>query len=84
MTEADIRLIPTLLRFDSVYYVHFKCNVKKIAEYKNLYKYMRFLYDIESIKKTTDIDHIKRHYYYSHDSLNPFRIIPHGVDDFYN
>ena len=76
LTEADIRLIPTLLRFDLVYYIHFKCSVRKISEYKNLYRYTKDLYAIDAIKNTTHFDHIKRHYYYSHESLNPKRIIP--------
>jgi len=69
-------LIPTLLRFDLVYYIHFKCSVRKISEYKNLYRYTKDLYAIDAIKNTTHFDHIKRHYYYSHESLNPKRIIP--------
>ena len=76
LTEADIRLIPTLLRFDLVYYIHFKCSVRKISEYKNLYRYTKDLYSINAIIKTTNFNHIKRHYYYSHESLNPKRIIP--------
>ena len=76
LTEADIRLIPTLLRFDLVYYIHFKCSVRKISEYKNLYRYTKDLYRIDAIRNTTYFDHIKRHYYYSHESLNPKRIIP--------
>ena len=76
LTEADIRLIPTLLRFDLVYYIHFKCSFKKISEYKNLYRYTKDLYKIDAIKKTTFFDHIKQHYYYSHEALNPNRIIP--------
>ena len=76
LTEADLRLIPTLLRFDLVYYIHFKCSVRKISEYKNLYRYTKDLYAIDAIRNTTYFDHIKRHYYYSHESLNPKRIIP--------
>ena len=76
ITEADIRLIPTLLRFDLVYYIHFKCSIRKISEYKNLYRYTKDLYSINAITKTTKFYHIKRHYFYSHESLNPNRIIP--------
>lgn len=78
LTEADIRLVTTLLRFDLVYYVHFKCNLKKISEYTNLSKYLKSLYAVDAIKKTTNFDHIKRHYYYSHEDLNPHRIVPLG------
>lgn len=78
ITEADIRLLPTLLRFDCVYYLHFKCNLKKISEYKNINNYMKTLFKNNAIKSTTNFDHIKRHYYYSHQHINPYRIIPIG------
>ena len=78
LTEADIRLIPTLLRFDSVYYVHFKCNLKKISEFKNISSYVKKLFNNPAIKITTNFDHIKRHYYFSHEHINPYRIIPLG------
>ena len=78
LTEADLRLIPTLFRFDIVYVVHFKCNIKRIKDYKNLSRYTKELYGMEAIKETTNLDHIKRHYYYSHENINPFRIIPQG------
>ena len=78
LTEADLRLIPTLLRFDEVYYTHFKCNFKRICDYKNLMRYTEDLYSIPAIKKTTNFEHIKRHYYYSHETLNPYRLIPIG------
>jgi putative glutathione S-transferase len=81
ITEADIRFIPTLLRFDCVYYLHFKCNLKKISEYKNINRYMKTLFKIDAIKSTTDFNHIKRHYYYSHEHINPFRIIPIGPEN---
>jgi glutathionyl-hydroquinone reductase len=80
ITEADLRLIPTLLRFDSVYVTHFKCNCKRIKDYKHLGRYAKELYGIPAIKETTNLDHIKRHYYYSHESINPYRIIPKGPD----
>lgn len=79
-TEADIRLIPTLLRFDIVYFTHFKCNLRRIKDYPNLSRYMKDLYGLNAIRSTTYFDHIKRHYYYSHESLNPCRIIPLGPD----
>ena len=81
ITEADLRLIPTLLRFDCVYVTHFKCNIKRIVDYKNLHRYMRDLLKVPAIKDTFNIDHIKRHYFYSHESINPYRIIPKGPRD---
>lgn len=78
ITEADLRLIPTLLRFDVVYFTHFKCNLKRIIDYKNIRRYMQDLYNIEAIKKTTNFDHIKRHYFYSHSDINPYQIVPAG------
>jgi glutathionyl-hydroquinone reductase len=83
ITEADIRLIPTLLRFDLVYVTHFKCNVRRIKDYKNLSRYTEALYEIPAIKDATNFDHIKRHYYYSHEGINPFRIIPKGPGDIF-
>ena len=82
LTEADIRLIPTLLRFDAVYFTHFKCNIKRIKDYSNLFRYMKNLYELEEIRKTTNFDHIKRHYFFSHEMINPYRIIPKGPSDF--
>lgn len=76
-TEADVRLITTLLRFDLVYYVHFKCSHKKISEYKNLSRYAELLYKMPAIKNTTNFEHIKHHYYYSHKEINPYRLIPY-------
>ena len=76
--EADLRLIPTLLRFDSVYVTHFKCNTMRIIDYKNLYRYMQDMLKIPAVKQTFFIDHIKRHYFYSHKQINPYRIIPRG------
>jgi len=83
ITEADLRLIPTLLRFDIVYVTHFKCNIKRIKDYKNLSRYTRELYEVPAIKETTNLDHIKRHYYYSHAGINPFRIIPRGPSEIF-
>lgn len=81
LTEADIRLITTLLRFDSVYYVHFKCNYKKIREYSNLFRYLKHMYELDAVKSTTNLEHIKSHYYYSHDFINPNRIVPKGPSE---
>ncbi len=76
ITEADWRLWTTLVRFDPVYHLHFKCNRKRIADYPNLTGYMRELYQMPGIAETVNMDHIVRHYHYSHDSINPHRIIP--------
>ncbi len=79
ITEADIRLITTLLRFDCVYYTHFKCNKKHIFEYKNLKRYSKDLFNnFSAIRETTNFEHIKEHYYASHDSINPSRVVPKG------
>ena len=84
ITEADLRLIPTLIRFDVVYVGHFKCNKRRIKDYPHLSRYLRHAYEsIEAIKQTTYLDHIKRHYYYSHPSINPYRIIPQGPDEIF-
>lgn len=76
LTEADLRLIPTLLRFDLVYYIHFKTSKKKIADFTNLFRYTKELYELPAIKQTTHFEHIKAHYYYSHKALNPYQIVP--------
>ena len=76
ITEADLRLIPTLLRFDIVYFTHFKCNLRQIKEYPNLRRYTNALFSLEAIKTTTNFDHIKRHYYYSHEKINPLPNCP--------
>jgi putative glutathione S-transferase len=78
VTEADWRLFTTLIRFDPVYYSHFKCNLRRIADYPNLSNYLRDLYQQPGIGETCNLDHIKRHYYWSHDSINPTRIVPKG------
>jgi len=76
LTEADWRLFTTLARFDAVYVLHFKCNRKRIVDYPNLWAYARELYQYGNVAKTTNMDHIVRHYHYSHDTINPNRIIP--------
>ena len=78
MTEADIRLFTTLVRFDEVYFGHFKCNVRRIADYPNLSNYVRDIYQMEAVRPTVNHLHIKSHYYHSHESINPTRIIPKG------
>ena len=80
LTEADWRLFTTLIRFDAVYHGHFKCNLKKLMEYPNLWAYTRELYQIPDIANTVDLKHIKEHYYYSHDMINPTRIVPKGPE----
>ncbi len=76
VTEADWRLFTTLVRFDCVYHQHFKCNRKRIVDYPNLWAYTRELYQWEGIAGTVDFNHIIRHYHYSHETINPNRIIP--------
>ena len=78
ITEADWRLFPTLVRFDAVYYSHFKCNERRLIDYPNLWSYTRDLYQQPGIAATVAIQQIKRHYYTTHDFLNPSRIIPDG------
>jgi putative glutathione S-transferase len=78
LTEADWRLFTTLVRFDAVYYVHFKCNLRRIAEYPNLSRLLRELYRVPGVAQTVNMDHIKRHYYLSHPHLNPGGIVPKG------
>ena len=76
LTEADWRLFTTLIRFAAVYHLHFKCNKKRIIDYPNLWAYTRELYQVEGVAETVNLDHIVRHYHYSHESINPNRIIP--------
>jgi len=78
LTEADIRLFATLIRFDAVYYGHFKCNRNRISDMPNLWGYLRDIYQQPGIAETVDFEHIKQHYYYSHASINPTRIVPKG------
>jgi putative glutathione S-transferase len=78
LTEADIRLFTTLVRFDAVYFGHFKCNLRRLVDYPTLWGYARDLYQREGFGDTVDFDHIKRHYYMTHDRLNPSRIVPLG------
>ncbi|GEK11196.1 glutathione S-transferase family protein [Pseudoalteromonas sp. McH1-7] len=78
LTEADWRLFTTLLRFDSVYHGHFKCNIKQIEDYPNLSAYLRDLYQHAGIAETVNFEHIKRHYYFSHTMINPTQVVPEG------
>lgn len=77
-TVADIRLFVTLVRFDPVYLVHFKCSLRPIASYHHLSNYLREIYQLPGIAETVNFDHIRAHYYYSHLLINPFRLIPVG------
>jgi glutathionyl-hydroquinone reductase len=76
--ETDWRLFVTLIRFDPVYVGHFKCNLRRIFDYPNLYGYLRDLYQIPGVAQTVDFEHIKRHYYMTHDDINPTGIVPIG------
>jgi putative glutathione S-transferase len=80
LTEADWRLFTTLLRFDAVYYLHFKCNRRRIVDYEHLWPYVRDLYQVPGIADTVHFDHIKSHYYMSHPTINPTGIVPVGPD----
>ena len=78
ITESDWRLFSTLVRFDAVYHGHFKCNVRRILDHPNLQGYLLDLYQHPGIAETVNIDHIKRHYYFTHDDINPTQIVPIG------
>jgi putative glutathione S-transferase len=78
LTEADVRLFTTLVRFDAVYHGHFKCNRSKLSELPVLWAYARDLFQTPGFGTTVDFDHIKRHYYATHDAINPTRIVPKG------
>jgi glutathionyl-hydroquinone reductase len=78
LSEADIRLYPTLARFDAVYVGHFKCNLRCLVDYPNLWGYARDLYSRPAFRETTNFDHIKRHYYGTHPQINPTGIVPKG------
>ncbi|QGM80326.1 glutathione S-transferase family protein [Otariodibacter oris] len=80
ITEADWRLFTTLVRFDPVYVGHFKCNIKRIVDYPNLWGYLRDLYQVPGVADTVNMDHIKKHYYQSHDTINPTGVVPVGPD----
>ncbi|GAB2488086.1 glutathione S-transferase family protein [Alkalibacterium psychrotolerans] len=80
VTEADIRLFTTLVRFDSVYYTHFKCNIRRITDYPNLWRYTREIYNMFGVSETINFRHIKEHYFSSHKNINPTGIVPVGPD----
>jgi len=78
ITEADVRLFTTLVRFDAVYVTHFKCNLKRVVDYPNIWGYTRDIYQTRGVAETVNMTHIKRHYYESHRHINPFGIVPDG------
>lgn len=79
-TETDIRLFTTLIRFDKVYYGHFKCNLKRLIDYPNLWQYTKRIYHMPGIAQTVSFDHIQQHYYFSHKTINPNGIVPVGPE----
>lgn len=81
LTEADWRLFTTLVRFDPVYVGHFKCNIRRIADYPNISRLMKELIEVDGVRETVNMEHIKEHYYWSHTSINPHRIVPVGPAD---
>lgn len=84
LTETDWRLFPTLVRFDPVYVGHFRCNLKRLVDFPNLWAYTREIYQMPHIAETVNMDHIKRHYYTTHRSLNPSGVVPVGPDIDFN
>jgi putative glutathione S-transferase len=84
MTEADICMFTTLIRFDLVYHGHFKCNIRRIIDYHNLWNYVKDIYQTPGVSDTCNFYHMKHHYYWSHTSLNPKRIVPLGPEINYN
>jgi putative glutathione S-transferase len=80
LTEADVCMFTTLIRFDPVYFLHFKCNRRRIVDYEHLSAYLRELYQLPHVAGVCDFDHIKQHYYRSHPALNPKGIVPSGPD----
>jgi len=80
-TEADVRIFTTLLRFDVVYYVHFKCNIKRLVNYPNIWEFVKEIYQMKGVVETVNMEHIKNHYFMSHIQINPSRIVPAGPLD---
>ena len=83
LTEADVRLFTTMIRFDAVYHGHFKCNLRRIADYPNLSNWLRELYQWLGIAETVDFQHIKNHYYGSHKTINPTGVVPKGPEQYF-
>jgi putative glutathione S-transferase len=84
ITEADIRLFTTLIRFDAVYHGHFKCNRQRLEDFQHLPGYVRDIYQMPGVAETVNFEHIKEHYYASHDTINPSAVVPLGPDLDYN
>jgi len=84
LSEADWCFFPTLIRFDLVYHGHFKCNLRRITDYPNLWNYLRDLYQVPGVAETCNFAHTKQHYYQSHESINPTRIVPSGPEIDFN
>ena len=80
LTEADVRLFTTLVRFDPVYVTHFKCNIRRLIDYPNLWGYTRDIYQLPGVAGTVNMEHIKRHYFESHRQINPLGIVPEGPE----
>lgn len=80
-TLADVFLFPTLYRFDAVYYTHFKCNVKRLVDFETLWSYARDIYQVPGVQETCVMEHVKDHYYRSHEEINPTGLVPIGPDD---
>lgn len=80
LTESDIRLFTTLVRFDPVYFGHFKCNLKQLVDYPNLWRYTKEIYNLDGVKETVNFAHIKEHYYVSHRTINPTGVVPKGPE----
>jgi putative glutathione S-transferase len=80
LTESDVRAYTTLARFDTVYYLHFKCSIRRLVDYPAVWRYARRLYAIPAFRETTNLDHIKRHYYLTHPHINPSRLVPLGPE----
>jgi len=80
LTEADVRLFTTLIRFDAVYHGHFKCNLRRISDYSNLSNWLREMYQWPGVAETVDFQHIKHHYYGSHKTINPTGVVPKGPE----
>jgi len=78
LTEADIRLSTTLVRFDAVYQGHFKCDLRRLVDYPNLWRYARRIYRLPHVTETVNFEHIKPHYHQSHEGINPTRVVPVG------
>lgn len=78
LTEADIRLFPTLVRFDLVYHTHFKCNLRRLVDYPNLWGFTRDVFSLPGVADTINVTHIKHHYYHSHTNINPYSVVPIG------